>query len=166
MNGLPPLPSACRSALARIQAEPLQLPAVVAAHVRTCHTCSEARVAWLAQEEAGPVLTPAGYFDQLPGRILGKLPTRRRRAARPLFWAAAASLLLAAGLGGFRLGQSEPATVTEASLPAQPVEAWEMLLDAPFQALEEEPARQPALSQEELLAVLERLAPGDSQPAS
>ena len=117
------LPETCRSALAAIEGDPLNLPREVADHLRACHACTEARVQWLAQEEAVPALAPAGYFEALPSRVLRKLPSKSPSSkSRPLLWSAAAMLLGAAALGGFLAGRANRNPVVEATLPRTPAD--------------------------------------------
>jgi hypothetical protein len=135
-----PLAEACTRALAAIEADPLALPPEAAAHLLRCPGCSEAQVAWLAQAEAEPFEAPAGYFQHLPGRILGKLPPRPRSAAgRPLLWAAAALLAAGLGTGGFLLGLGRRAPVVEATLALPAHETYEILPDTPFLEADEDP---------------------------
>lgn len=128
-----PIPEACLSALEAIQTDPLELPSEVEAHLRECPACREARILWLAQEEAPTALAPAGYFERLPERIRRKLPNRRpvSRFARLGLWAAAAALLAAMGLGGYLVGRSQRPPVVEATLPRTTLP--DELPEAPFQ---------------------------------
>ena len=154
-------PQACAAALEHIHADPLELPEATLGHLLGCPGCAEARVAWLAQEEAPLALTPAGYFDHLPGRILAKLPAASPRPARHrLWWAAAAAFLLLAGTGGFLLGQRGRSPVTEATLTVPTQDSEEVLPDTPFQDGDEDSA----LTPEELQKVLAPAQPQTSQP--
>ncbi|MCE1228484.1 MAG: hypothetical protein LWX11_03180 [Firmicutes bacterium] len=148
-----PLPPACQTALDAIERDALTSDPAVLAHLRQCPACAEARVQWLAQEEAPQALAPSGYFEQLPGRILRKLPVAHPHRR---LWLAAATLLLASGLGtaGFWLGRSQQPSASQASVELQD-------LDTPF--LDEEKDNDEAivqlsdLSLNEANAVLERL---------
>ena len=93
-EALLPLPDRCAQALSALQADPVDPSAEAERHLRTCRACAEARVAFLAQEEAPEVLAPAGYHERLPDRILAKLPARAplHRRLAPLTWAAAAAM--------------------------------------------------------------------------
>ena len=153
----PPSP-ACLEALAAIERDPLDLPAAVEVHLRTCVACSEARVLWLAMEDAPPALAPAGYFDHLSGRVLRKLPARTSwRGQRTLLWALAASMLLAVGAGGFWLGRANRQPVVEATLA--PPSKDSTLPDTPFQEGDDEVSQLHQLSPEEAKALLDRLEP-------
>jgi hypothetical protein len=156
-----PIPEACTHALEAIQADPLEPGAEAEAHLRTCRACSEARVAFLAQEEAPEVLAPAGYFERLPDRVQRKLPARPRllHRVRPLAWAAAAALLMAVGAGAFWAGRANRTPLVEATLPHQPeVTATTLSVsDTPFHDREEEAAQVQTLTPEEMKALLNRL---------
>ncbi len=128
------LPLSCQQALLAIEASPLELPGEVETHLRTCPACREARVLWLALEPTPEVLAPLGYFDQLPDRILRKLPPARRRWSNParfLLWAAAGILVVAAGLGGYMAGRVNRTPLIEAAVPRTPSENLEA--ETPFQ---------------------------------
>lgn len=158
------LPEACRAALEAIQADPLTLPPAARAHLRTCPSCAEARVQWLALEEAPAALAPAGYFERLPARILRKLPARRgSRRVHPALWAAAAALMLGLGVGGFLLGRIHRAPVVEATLPRTPAELKEVAPDTPFLEADDGVTQLRQLTPEEAEAVLKRL---ESAPAN
>jgi hypothetical protein len=135
--------------------------------MRTCRACSEARVAYLAQEDCPVVLTPAGYFDRLPERVLRKLPTRRplHQRVSAITWGAAAALLLAVGAGAFLAGRANRAPLVEATLPRQPeiTETITTVPDTPFHDGEEDVAQIQALTPEEMRAFLKNL---DAPPSS
>ena len=120
------LPKDCTAALAALEADPLAPGPEAEAHCRACATCREARVMFLAQEEAPLPLVPAGYFERLPGRIQRKLPSAGRRFPRWM-WAAAAALMMGVvGLGGFLAGranqvQTTAAVQTPAAEPSAPL---------------------------------------------
>jgi hypothetical protein len=155
------LPESCTRALEAILADPLEPGASVENHVRGCLTCREARVAFLAQEEIVPVLSPMGYFERLPDRILGKLPTPPQRTYhRHLYWGAAAALLLAVGGTTFWAGRANRVPLVEASLPRTATEIQEVLplADTPFQDNDDAVAQLTALSQEDADAVLRALS--------
>jgi hypothetical protein len=149
-------PTECVATLKAIEADPLNLNAAALAHVRTCVACAEARVHWLAQEDAPHALAPAGYFDRLPERILRKLPTRRYNpfTSHGLLWAAAAVVIVAAGLSGFMAGRANRTPVVEAKAPA---EFRDVMPDTPFQDSEDALSQLDALSPEEAETVLKRL---------
>ena len=149
----------CQQALNAIEADPLELPEEVLAHLRTCAACREARVHWLAQEEAPAVLAPAGYFEQLPGRVLRKLPSGRTKATHrhPLLWLAAAGLALALGVGGYLVGRVQRAPVVEASLEKTPADQGELLPENPLDDGEDVLTQLSDLSPKDAEAVLHRL---------
>lgn len=106
-----PLPEACARALAAVETDPLSPGVEVEAHLRACSACAEARVMLLAQEDAALPLVPAGYFETLSARVLRKLPVPKpsRRPLPTWVWAAAAGILMAAGVGGYLAGRATPA---------------------------------------------------------
>jgi hypothetical protein len=158
-----PVPEACASALEALQADPLSPGAPAEVHLQSCLPCSEARVAYLAQEVAPAVLAPAGYFERLPDRVLRKLPGRPslQHRVRPFTWAAAAVLLMAVGAGAFWAGRANRTPLVEAALP----HATELAVttagaaDIPFQDREEDAAQLQVLTPEEMTALLKRLDP-------
>lgn len=162
MNAEPlALSDTCTAALAAVEADPLHPGPEAEAHMQICRACSEARIFFLAQEESPEALTPAGYFDRLPGRILRKLPARPSLHHRmgPLAWTAAAAVLMAVGAGAFLAGRANRPPYIEAALPRQP-EAPELLpADTPFHDREEDVSQVQALSPEEMKALLKRLDP-------
>jgi hypothetical protein len=152
-----PVPEACVQALAEIEADPLALSPAAEAHVRTCVACAETRVAWLAQEET-VVQAPAGYFDQLPDRILTKLPCGpRRRRPHLALWAMAAALLLTVGAGGFLAGRANRTPMVEATLVQPSPEPRETMPDTPFREAEDDYAQLPNLSPEEARRLVEQV---------
>jgi len=154
----PPIPETCRRALAEIEADPLQLSGAAEAHVDRCRSCSETRIAWLAQQETEAV-APAGYFERLPERILSKLPAGPRRQRHHLaLWAMAAALLLAVATGGFWAGRANRAPLVEATLVPAAVETHDALPDTPFQEGEDDYAQLPNLSPEQARMVIERVS--------
>jgi hypothetical protein len=160
----PPIPEACARALADIEADPLTLSAATEAHVAVCPSCSETRIAWLAQEEA-EALAPAGYFERLPDRILSKLPAGpRRRRPHLAIWAMAAGLLLAVGTGGFWVGRANRTPMVEATLTLPAAETHDALPDTPFQEGEDDYAQLPNLSPEQAQMVIERVSSQDDRP--
>ena len=160
----PPVPEACRRSLAEIEADPLGLSEASEAHVRTCRACAETRVAWLAQEES-VALAPQGYFEHLPGRILGKLPTRSRRRPHLALWAMAAALLLTVGAGGFLAGRANRTPMVEATLVQPAPETRDATLpDTPFQEAEDDYAQLPNLSPEEAHRLIDRVKNQAPQP--
>lgn len=154
-----PLPDPCTRTLAAIEGDPLDPGRDAELHMKTCTACAEARVIYLAQEDTPDVLAPAGYFDRLPARVVGKLPVRRSLAhrARGLYWAAAAALLMAVGAGAFWAGRANRTPLVEATLP-KPADTVEIMVpEAPFRDRDEEAAQIQALTPEEMKALLERL---------
>ncbi len=159
-EALLPIPDTCETTLAAIERDPLDLPSEALAHLCQCPACAEARVQWLALEEVPHALAPAGYFDHLPARIQRKLPTKIRSVGRPrkLLWAAAATLLMAGtGVGGYWLGRANQTPLVEATLPRNPGEVQELIVDAPFQEDGDALSQLSALPQEEAEAVLKHL---------
>ena len=149
----------CPRALEAIEADPLDLPEEVLAHLDTCPACREARVLWLAQEEASPVLVPADYFERLPGRVLRKLPARRANGAfrHPILWLAAAGLALALGIGGYLAGRVQNAPAAEAGLGRPPADLNEFAPETPFGANEDALSQLSDMSQEDAEQVLQQL---------
>jgi hypothetical protein len=158
-----PSPS-CLEALAAIEIDPLALPPAVEAHLEICAACAEARVAWLALEEAPPAQAPAGYFEHLPGRVLRKLPSRPRLLRKPLLWALAAGLLMAVGAGGFWLGQANRKPLVEATLAPAPQELPSALPETPFLEGDDVMTQLHQLSPEEAQAAIDRLDPKGAKP--
>lgn len=156
-----PLPEPCATTLAAVQADPLEPGAEAERHMKICRACAETRIFYLAQEESSEVLAPAGYFDQLPGRVLRKLPARTalHRRMGPLAWASAAAVLMAVGVGAFLAGRANRTPYVEATLP-RPAETLEISIpDTPFHDREEEAAQLQTLSPDEMKALLKRLDP-------
>ena len=156
------LPETCSLAMKSVLSDPIEPSAEAEAHMQTCHACSEARVAYLAQEEFPEVLAPAGYFDRLPSRIVRKLPAKPRlhRQALPLAWAAAAALLVAVGAGSFWAGRANRTPLVEATLPPAQTEVVDgsvTVSDTPFHDREEDAAQIQTLTPEEMKALLKRL---------
>lgn len=160
-----PISERCTRTLAAVEADPLKPGADAELHMKACTACAEARVIYLAQEDTPDVLVPAGYFDRLPSRVVGKLPVRPSLAhhARGLFWAAAAALLMAVGAGAFWAGRANRTPLVEATMPKPPDTVEVMVPEAPFHDRDEEAAQLQSLSPEEMKALLERL---DRQPAA
>ena len=161
-----PLPEACQRTLTALEADPLDPGRDAQAHLRGCPACAEARVLFLAQEEAPDSLAPAGYFDRLPGRILGKLPVRQglSRRLHGLGWAAAAVLLMAASAGAFWAGRANRTPLVEANLP-KPVDTVEITVpEEPFHDRDEEAAQLQTLSPSDMKALLQQMdAPAPAQ---
>ena len=111
---------------------------------------------WLAQEEAPVPLAPAGYFEQLPRRILRKLPSGRAKGSRhTILWLAAAGLAWPwASAAIWRAGSSGPPWWKPAWRPRDPVE---LVPDAPFDEGEDVLSQLSELSPEDAEAVLQRL---------
>lgn len=156
------LPPSCDLALQAIESNPFEVPGEVLDHLRSCPACAEARVQWLAMEECPAALAPAGYFDRLPARILGKLPFPRpvRRPMRFLA-AAAALLLVATAAAAFWAGKANQTPLVEAKAVQ---ETREMAADDPFQEKDEilEPLH--ALSPDEASALLKSLEKPEAKP--
>jgi hypothetical protein len=152
-------PEPCRQALVAIEADPLNLPSDVQAHLRGCVACTETRVQWLAQEDVPAVMAPAGYFERLPDRVLRKLPARRLSALRnhPWLWLAAAGLALTLGAGGFLAGRVQRTPVVEASLAKPALDATELISDTPFKETDDVMSQFSTLNPQEAEAVLKRL---------
>lgn len=165
MNRIPTIPETCRNTLAEIEASPLDLSPGAEAHLRGCPACAEARVWWLAQEEAAAV-APPGYFERLPDRVLTKLPPGPRRHRPHLaLWGLAASLLVAAGVGGFLAGRANRTPMVEATLaPPAATDSHEPLPDIPFQEDDEDFAQLPNLSPEQTRQVLEQVRSQENHP--
>jgi hypothetical protein len=153
------IPEPCQQALAAIEADPLDLPREIRAHLRGCAACAEARVQWLAQEEVPAILVPADYFERLPDRVLRKLPARRMSALRhhPWLWIAAAGLAMTLGVGGFLAGRVQRTPVAEASLSQSPVDDTELISDTPFKETDDVMSQFSALSPQDEEAVIKRL---------
>ena len=149
---------ACLEALGAIERDPLVLPAAVEDHLASCPSCSETRVAWLALEETPHVPVPAAYFDQLPARVVRKLPARpRSRSAQSYWWAMAAGLLVAVGAGGFYLGRANRQPLVEATT-SEPTEAVPAALpETPFQVADEDLSQLHKLSPRQAKELLDRL---------
>jgi hypothetical protein len=161
MTQAPAIPDSCALTMDAVLLDPLEPGAEAEAHMRICRACSEARVAYLAQEDCPEVLAPAGYFDRLPDRILRKLPVRipLHHRMRPLSWIAAAALLAAVGATAFWAGRANQTPFVEATLPRQPevLEAGLPMSDTPFHDPEEDAVQIEDLSQEEMRALLKHL---------
>jgi hypothetical protein len=167
-DALLPVSESCSQALEAILADPLDPGAEAEAHMQICRACSEARVAYLAQEDCPVVLVPAGYFERLSDRVLRKLPARSglRHRMRPLVWAAAAALLMAVSAGAFWAGRANRTPFVEATLPRLP-ELQEMgstVSDTPFHDREEDAAQVQTLTPEEMKALLNRLDASSPTP--
>lgn len=157
-------PEQLEKAIQAIEADPLNLPADVAALVRRSPALSELRVHWLALEDppTTSATAPAGYFHALPGRVLRKLPIKvaGRHRFHPALWAAAAALMLAIGAGGFWAGKANRAPLVEAK--AQESESAKDLpvADAPFQESDDEMVQIQNLSAEEIQRIADKVRQG------
>lgn len=157
-------PEQFEQAAQAIEADPLNLPADVAALVSQSPALSELRVHWLALEDASGVtpLAPAGYFQALPGRVLRKLPARpaTRHRFHPALWAAAAALMLTIGVGGFWAGKANRTPLVEAKTqelePAKDIP----LADAPFQENDDVMVQIQNLSPEEIQRIADKVKKG------
>ena len=165
MTQRPALPPACAKALAEIETDPLALSEASLDHLEHCLACRETRVAWLAQE-AATAQAPAGYFEALPGRIMGKLPAAPRRRHLPFaVWALAAGLLAAMGVGGYLAGRANRAPLVEAArVPIQAVDYRDPMPDTPFQEGEEDYVQLTNLSPEETHRLMERVRAPEQVP--
>ena len=161
-----PLPAACASTMDAVLANPLDPGAGAEAHMNVCRACSEARVAYLAQDEVPEALAPVGYFDRLPDRVLRKLPNRPGllRRVGPFAWAAAAALLMAVGAGAFWAGRANRTPLVEATLPRTASEVQEVLPETPFQDQEDALTQLTALSQKDAEAVIRALSIKQAAP--
>ena len=160
-----PVSQPCSLALEAILADPLDPGAEAEAHMQICRACSEARVAYLALEDHPLPLAPAGYFERLPGRILGKLPAPSLHAhTRRFYWGAAAALLLAVGATAFSVGRANRVPLVEANLPRATAEIQEVLPDTPFQDNEDAVTQLTDLSQEDADAVFRTLSHRPAHP--
>jgi len=162
-----PLPEACQLAMNAIEADPLEVPSEIQAHLRICPACAEARVLWLAQEEAPQALAPTGYFQHLPGRVLRKLPSRRvtRRQHHPVLWSAAAVIALATGVGGFMAGRANRTPMVEASLPAPTVPDFQVTIpSAPYQNTDNVMSQLSTLTPVEAEALAKKLTAAETKP--
>lgn len=154
-----PLTNACQLTMDAVLVDPLDPGPEAETHLQNCRACSEARVAFLAQEEVPLVLAPAGYFERLPSRIMGKLPARSRSSHTLRYaWGAAAALLLAVGATAFGVGRANRAPLVEANLVKTTSENQELLPDTPFQDGEDALTQLTALSQEDADAVMRALS--------
>lgn len=79
------------------------------------------------------------------------------RPRKLLLAAAAALLMIGMGVGGFWLGKANKAPLVEATLPRNPSEVQELIVDAPFQEDDDALSQFSTLSQEEAEAVLKQL---------
>jgi hypothetical protein len=166
MTQAPALSDACALTMNAVLLDPLEPGAEAEAHMKLCRACSEARVAYLAQEEVPEALAPAGYFDRLPGRVLRKLPARPslQHRIRPLTWAAAAALLMAVGAGAFWAGRANRTPLVEAARQPEAVEVTVSPADTPFHDREEDAAQIQNLTPEEMKALLKHLDTPPSTP--
>ena len=153
-----PLPDPCTRTLAAIEADALEAGRDAELHMKTCTACAEARVIYLAQEDAPDVLVPAGYFDRLPARVVGKLQARKP-AFRPGPWwmAAAAVLALGVGTAAFLAGRANRAPGMAEAAPLPPEASALRKAPIPFKDAHESLDKLQELSPEEMQALLERL---------
>ncbi|NTV73779.1 MAG: hypothetical protein HGA66_06190, partial [Holophaga sp.] len=113
-----------------------------------------------AMEDAPAALAPAGYFEQLPGRVLRKLPSRPRAGnGHAALWALAAGLLMAVGFGGFWLGRANRQPLVEATYTPSAAELPAALPETPFMEGDDEVAQLRGLPPEKAATVLEGLEP-------
>ncbi len=152
-------------AVRAIEADPLNLPGEVADWVRQSPTLSELRVHWLALQDEPPdhPLAPAGYFRDLPGRVLRKLPARQvvRHRFHPALWAAAAALMLAIGTGGFWAGKANRAPLVEAQVQDSDPAKDLPVADAPFQEKDDVMVQIQNLSPEEIQRIADKIRKGN-----
>ena len=158
-----PLPEACALTLEAVAANPLDPGAEAEAHLRTCAACAEARVMLLTQEETTTPLVPAGYFESLPSRVSRKLPSARpaRRGLPVWIWAAAAAVLMAAGVGGYLAGRATPAPPMLLPMARQtaPVDLSNPDQSLPFQDRDDDLAEIGTMSPSELKELVSKLEP-------
>jgi hypothetical protein len=166
-----PTPEACALTMSAVLVDPLDSGPDAEAHMQICRACSEARIAYLAQEDAPQVLVPTGYFERLPGRILGKLPAPVRLSShtKKYIWGLAASLLFAVSATTYWVGRANRMPLVEASLPRTSAEIQEFLPDSPFQdredAVNDDAVTQlTALSEDDANAVIRTLAKRPTPP--
>jgi hypothetical protein len=160
-----PISNMCSQVLEAILIDPLDPSAEVEAHMQICRACSEARVAYLAQEDCPAVLAPARYFERLSGRILRKLPAPSLQVhTRRFYWAAAAAILFAVGATAFSVGRANQIPLVEANLPRTTTEIQEILPDTPFQDNEDAVTQLTDLSQEDADAVFQSLSNRPAHP--
>jgi hypothetical protein len=162
------IPDVCALAMEAVLVDPMDPGAGAEAHMKICRACSEARVAYLAQEDIPEALAPAGYFDRLPDRVLRKLPVRsslHQRMPR-MAWAIAAALLMTVGAGAFWVGRANRTPLVEATLPRQPdlIETSTTAPDTPFHDREEDAAQLQTLTPDEMKALLKHLDASPSAP--
>lgn len=164
----PPLPAPCTLALAALERDVRELPAEVAAHIRHCPPCAEARILWLALEESVAPEVPAGYFEALPFRIQRKLPARRAALKqRAVLWLVAAGLVGAVGMGttGFFMGRAVRRPMVEAALAKELPEHPDAQAETPFAESEDAVGQLSGLSAAEAEQALQRLqAPKSAVP--
>ena len=148
-NNDPPVD--CQKTLLAVEKNPLDLPAYAQSHVSACRACSEARVFWLALEDFEPSEAPVGYFENLPARIMHKMPAPPANfRMRNTILASAASLLLMAAGGGYWFGRQDSLRpiVMEALMP--PMEMQDFYQDPTSFSSIELYSQAPYLTQEEM----------------
>ena len=161
------LPPACAAALAAIEADPLDPGAAAEAHLRACPACAEARVMLLAQEDSALPLAPAGYFEALPARITRKLPAAKAPRRLPTWlWAAAAAILMVAGVGGYLAGRATPASqvLQPMAQQVQPADLSNQERALPFHDRDEDTAEIGGLSPAEMKELVSSLDAGHAKP--
>ncbi|HJV23274.1 MAG TPA: hypothetical protein VJ570_11285 [Holophagaceae bacterium] len=148
------LPPACETALKALEMDPLEPGPEAEAHLRACAACREAQVMLLAQEEAPLPLVPAGYFERLPARVVGKLQAPKPGIRPGAWWMAAAAVLsVAVGTGAFMAGRANRTPVVEAEnrvVEPAPVAA-------PFQDSQDELGKLQNMKPEEVQELLKQL---------
>ncbi|HJV89953.1 MAG TPA: hypothetical protein VJ623_06585 [Holophagaceae bacterium] len=148
------LSPACEAAMKALEMDPLEPGAEAEAHLHACGACREAQVMLLAQEEAPLPLVPAGYFERLPARVVGKLQTRPSGIRPSTWWMAAAAVLsVAVGTGAFMAGRANRTPVVEADnrvMEPAPVAA-------PFQDSQDELGKLQNMRAEEVQELLKQL---------
>ncbi len=155
-------PEIIERAITALEVDPLHLPPEVEALVRQDPALAELRVQWLALEETSPAQAPAGYFQALPGRVLGKLPARpvKRHRVAPALWAAAAALMLTVGVGGFWVGKANRTPLVDARAQELEPAKEEPLADAPFQENDDVMVQIQNMSPEEIQRLAEKVRKG------
>lgn len=148
------LSPACATAVKALEMDPLDPGSETEAHLRACAACREAQVMLLAQEEVPLPLVPAGYFERLPGRVVGKLQAPKPAGRPGLWWMAAAAVLsVAVGSGAFLAGRANRTPLVEAE--ARPVEPPPVA--TPFHDSQDELGKLQNMKPEEVQELLKQL---------
>lgn len=128
----------CAAAQRQIGAEPHAMPDELAQHLATCAACQQFRAETLRLEQAIQaaleIAPPAAVRE--PASKVRELPARKPRVA-PRYWALAASLVLAVGVGAF-LWVGRPDTALAGELVAhmgEEIASWDSQDAVPQSAL-------------------------------